>query len=96
MNTEEQQKALEIYSALRAANARLVGFDDPESHYFGTGIAQQHIDRHMEFPEFKQAYELGEEHHCMCSQKAVFVEKLSQRSEKKDDQPTMENQQIKL
>lgn len=96
-NKEQQQKALEIYSVLRASQARLVGIDDPESHYFGTGMAQQHIDRHMELPEFKRACEFGEEHHRMVLQKAVFVEKLSQRAERKEvPHKFAENQQIKL
>lgn len=97
VNTEQQQKALEIYSVLRAANARLVGIDDTESHYFGTGIAQQHIDRHMNFPEFKRAYDMGEEHHCVSSQKTVFVEKLSLRNERGEDQSKdLATQRIKL
>lgn len=97
MNTEKQQKALEIYSVLRAANARLVGFDDPEHYYFGTGAAQEHMDRHMERPEFKRAYDMGEEHHSVFAQKTVFVEKLSLRNERTEDQPKdLATQRIKL
>ena len=92
----EEKKALEIYCVLRAANARLVGFDDPTCIYFGTNIAQEHIDRHMAVPELKQAYERAEEHFHVASQKSVFVAKLSQNPERMEEQNSVNVQRIKL
>lgn len=94
----EHTKALEIYCMLRSANARLVGVDDPVDAYFGAGIAQSHIDRHMEIPKFKCAYKKAEEHYHVAIQKSVFVEKLSQRPKRSEQQTknAVSVQQIKL
>lgn len=97
----KKQESLEIYCMLRAANARLVGIDDPDSMYFGTTMAQMQIDRHMQNPEFQHAYEQAEQHYQISqhvsTQKSVFVEKLAQREERNNEQPkAYPNQQIKL
>lgn len=97
-NKENEKNSLEIYCMLRAANARLVGIDDPDSMYFGTTMAQMQIDRHMQNPEFKQAYERAEEHYLVATQKSVFVEKLSQSPERMERQTenSITVQRIKL
>lgn len=94
----KKQESLEIYCMLRAANARLVGIDDPDSLYFGTTMAQMQIDRHMQNPEFKQACERAEEHYLVATQKSVFVEKLSQNPERMERQTenSITVQRIKL
>lgn len=86
VDKQEEEKALEIYGMLRAANARLVGIDDPTCMYFGTPLAQENIDRHLATPEFQQAYEWAEEHYRAATQKSVFVAKLSQSPERMEQQ----------
>lgn len=97
VNNEEEKGALEIYSALRAANARLVGVDTTDSSYMGVGVAQDVVDIYLSRPDFKQAHEDAEIHYQLSTQKSVFVEKLAEREERNNGQPkAYPNQQIKL
>lgn len=97
VNNEEEKGALEIYSALRATNARLVGVDTTDSSYMGVGVAQDVVNTYLSRPDFKQAHEDAEIHYQLSTQKSVFVEKLAQREERNKEQPKASaNQQIKL